>query len=522
MSGVTVQASYIGTDGASDLGNGQYGVVLVQSDGDTIHGNLVSGNGGIGIWVSDAASSGTTITGNLVGTNAAGTAAIGNAGFGISIASPDNTVGGTTALDRNVISGNVRGITITGTTAQGNTIEGNYIGTNAAGTAAVGSQARGVELNGTDDALTIGGTAAGAGNLISGNVFGIVLGNNASNAVIQGNRIGVAANGTSPLPNTSDGISVTLASANVQIGGLAADTGNTIARNTGRGVSVSGTASGISILGNSIHGNGDMGIDLGAAGVTPNDAGDGDTGANGLQNFPVITSAAGTNVGGTLDTAGGTYRVEVFSNAACDPTGNGEGATLLGIATGVAAGAWDIDAFPINGTFLTATATNEATGSTSEFGPCFAVTDGLPAAGQWAGNTAGTTTGTGETVAAGNGGAAQLTYDYLTPGGVASGSWSLYTTAASTGTISIPWKYSGFHAFFQVRAGLTAFQVGNGTRHVDDPRRRGARGLRRLPPAVGRLLVQRHRHVQRAGRRHLRLHDDRFEPRHATGPSAAS
>ena len=75
---------------------------------------------------------------------------------------------------------------------------------------------------------------------------------------------------------------------------------------------------------NSIHSNTLLGINLGPAGVTPNDAGDPDTGANTLQNFPVITSA--TSVGGNTTIVGAlnstpastTFTIEFFSNPACD------------------------------------------------------------------------------------------------------------------------------------------------------------------------------------------------------------
>src|SRR5213079_2245916 len=81
---------------------------------------------------------------------------------------------------------------------------------------------------------------------------------------------------------------------------------------------------------NSIYGNGTLGIDLGSNGVTPNDAGDGDSGANDLQNFPAIDSvesvAGGTRIRGHLDTSpSGMYFIDLYSNDACDASGNGEG-----------------------------------------------------------------------------------------------------------------------------------------------------------------------------------------------------
>ena len=89
------------------------------------------------------------------------------------------------------------------------------------------------------------------------------------------------------------------------------------------------------LLINSIHDNLALGIDLGGEGVTANDPGDGDPGPNNLQNYPLLTGATTTAIEGTLDSVGRrTYRIELFANAACDPSGNGEGATYLGELTG--------------------------------------------------------------------------------------------------------------------------------------------------------------------------------------------
>src|SRR4029077_16136213 len=89
-----------------------------------------------------------------------------------------------------------------------------------------------------------------------------------------------------------------------------------------------------SFLSNSIFSNDDLGIDLAGDGITPNDPGDCDTGANELQNFPVLTSASGpglqTSVAGSLNSAANTaYRIQLFSNSSCDPSGYGEGESLV-------------------------------------------------------------------------------------------------------------------------------------------------------------------------------------------------
>ena len=183
---------------------------------------------------------------------------------------------------------------------------GNMIGTDVTGTHALGNDV-GIYLQVQDNAVqgvvlpmsTIGGTAAGAGNLVSGNSQqGIVI-NAGSYTVVQGNLIGTQADGISPLGNGSDGIVVdftdsnggeSLLPTNITIGGTAAGAGNTIDDNGGRGVNVVNGGP-ITILANSIYGNGNPGIDLGGDGVTLNTPGGPHTGPNELQNFPVITEA---------------------------------------------------------------------------------------------------------------------------------------------------------------------------------------------------------------------------------------
>src|SRR5205085_12130317 len=113
------------------------------------------------------------VEGCYIGTDAAGSAAQGNGEQGVSISgNSNNTVGGTTAAARNVISGSAsNGVLILGP-ASGNLIQGNYIGTNAAGTAGLGNAGDGIFVvsgSNTVSNCTIGGTTAGAGNVISGN-----------------------------------------------------------------------------------------------------------------------------------------------------------------------------------------------------------------------------------------------------------------------------------------------------------------------------------------------------------------
>ena len=134
------------------------------------------------------------------------------------------------------------------------------------------------------------------------------------------------------------------------------------------------------ILSNSIFSNTGLGIDLDPNGVTPNDAGDGDTGPNNLQNFPVLNSSITTGsvirIRGNLDSAASTdFRIELFENDSCDASGNGEGETFLGATTATTNGAGiaGFDAILTKavaaGQLITATAT-DPDNNTSEFSAC--------------------------------------------------------------------------------------------------------------------------------------------------------
>ncbi|MCG3200133.1 MAG: hypothetical protein GHCLOJNM_04668 [bacterium] len=300
-----------------------------------------------------------------------------------------NVIGGTTVGAGNVISGNVsHGIEVF--SSSGNRIEGNFIGTDASGLAALGNGARGVQLNDSSDNI-IGGTEPGARNIISGNSrSGIRLLNPGSTGnLVQGNYIGTDLHGVADLGNGNEGVIINGGSNNT-IGGTESGAGNLISGNGGDGVSVIEGA-GNSILMNSIYSNNGLGIDLGVSSVTPNDDGDGDSGPNNLQNFPVLDSAS-TNgsqvlVAGSLSSLANTmFRVEFFSNSGCDPTGNGEGQRLLGFSeivtgsTGVATINVTLDETASVGEFLTATATviegQGDYGDSSEFSGCREVVAG--------------------------------------------------------------------------------------------------------------------------------------------------
>ena len=398
---------YQGTPGYSgpplvELNGGNvsaYGFHLVSgSSGSTVRGFVINRhNDGIGIDFSDN----NVIQGNYIGTNSAGTVVVGfrNADDGIDLdnGSSNNTIGGTLAGERNVISGQNGGdgIVINGG-ASNNLVIGNYIGTDVTGTADLGNNVHGVHIRSGAANNTIGGTTTAERNVISGNAGqGVRIdGLNTENNVVAGNYIGTTAAGAAGIGNSAGGIAITNSAANNTIGGTAANAGNLIAHNTSYGINVAAAAgSGNAILGNAIHSNTTLGIDLQNDGVTPNDVGTGDSdgGPNNLQNHPVLASAtvSGGNVIfiGTLDsTVGATFRLEFFANAVptpgADASGNGEGQRYLGAATVTDGGAGDLDGLAngvisfnetvagaaVSGEIVSATATNMATGDTSEFG----------------------------------------------------------------------------------------------------------------------------------------------------------
>jgi hypothetical protein len=374
-SGNRIEGNYVGTDknGSVALGNGNFGFqtgdgVWIDGASNNVVGgtvagarNVISGNKGTGVVIgsgvheASADPSDNTIEGNYIGTDASGTQDLGNGGGGViithnqgdqfGIVAGNNVVGGTTSAARNVISGNdFAGVTISFSGQRNNQVMGNYIGTDASGTLDRGNRNGGVFILGSLNNV-VGGTTAGAGNLISGN----------------------------------DGPGVFLETP----GGGSAPTGNRILRN--------------SIFDNDKGPNNDreIGIDLEGGtenpqGVTRNDTGDGDTGPNRLQNHPVITSAitsgGQTTIEGTINTtANDRLTLQFFSSPAADPSGFGEGETYIGQITNVDTDPEGNKAFSFitstplaAGQVVTATATSTFTNDTSEFSAAVPVEGSTP------------------------------------------------------------------------------------------------------------------------------------------------
>jgi parallel beta-helix repeat protein len=316
ISGDLIQGNYIGTDvaGANALGNATDGIAVFGGTNVTIGGttsgarNIISGTTGanrpngynlVGFGIDFVATG--QIQGNYIGTDVNGTTALKNGG-GVSIRSDNVELGGTTPGARNLISGNGdRGVSLSlGPTSTGVVIQGNYIGMDVTGSSPLGN---GTGILGGYNAL-IGGTASGAGNLISGNGIDIFGGN--SN-VVQGNLIG--------------GIYLPDGSANNLIGGTSAAARNIISRT----VYIQGPSS----SGNLVEGN-YFGTDITGT-VSINSGGDG----------VAIDNAGSNTIGGTVPGAGNVisgksgYGVHIFGTSAI---GNMVEGNLIGTdASGTAA-----------------------------------------------------------------------------------------------------------------------------------------------------------------------------------------
>jgi titin len=433
--GNLVEGNDIGVDatGAAALPNGGNGLTI-SSAGNTVGGtdsgaaNVISGNAlaGIVISASLATAQGNLVEGNLIGTDLTGTAAVSNGSYGVDIGTNtggfNNTIGGTTAAARNVISGNKAGGVALGNAGSGNVVEGNAIGTDASGRKPLPNTGAGVFVGESAAGNTIGGTAPGAGNVIAGNQGdGIDL--EATNALlIAGNSIGTDITGTTALPNTGNGVTADGAR-NATIGGTAAGSGNIISGNAGSGIVISGGGTYLDVVqGNLIGtdvtvtqnlGNGAHGIDIentqgntiggtaaGAANTIAYSVQDGVRVSTGIDNLvsgnaifasggpgidlvqggnqtqpaPVLafTPPASGSASGVLDVSltaarSTTYTIEIFTNTALAAAGHEQGqsfVTSVALTTD-AVGSGSVALFePVN--IYTATAT-DSNNNTSPF-----------------------------------------------------------------------------------------------------------------------------------------------------------
>jgi CSLREA domain-containing protein len=257
--GNQIMGNYIGIDkdGDTDLGNDGDGVQISNgAQGNTIGGdiveerNVISGNEGYGVHVNDADNN--TVSANYVGTDESGASPLGNRYAGVLIAngSTNNTIGGDTEAEKNVISGNGVAGSWDGVEVDGsaNTVQGNYIGLRDNGYVALANSGNGVTVSGDGNVVK--------DNVISGNSdHGLYL--NGPNTQVTGNIIGLHKDGGSPVANGGCGIYVNSGDGSI-IGGQASADHNTIAGNDEHGVVISSTTSTISgtvIMGNYIGTN---------------------------------------------------------------------------------------------------------------------------------------------------------------------------------------------------------------------------------------------------------------------------
>ena len=413
-----VEGNYLGVDVTGTLAraNGQSGVFIANGEGQTIGGttpaarNVISGHpfAGIAITPGEPAH---TIAGNFIGTDRSGTLAIPNR-TGVLTNSSRSVIGGMVAGARNVISGNTDDgvqISTNGSTAGQNQVIGNYVGTTVDGSFPLPNSS----FPGTAGVRVVDATStrigiAGAGNVIAGNLHdGVVFKPNDERSAVankvQGNRIGVDPLGR-PLGNGGYGV-LLVNQLNADVGGRAAGEANVIAYNALDGIelrAITATCTDCSepnqyfrnrFFSNLIYENGGIGIDLRNDGITvnPNTTPDGvtandadadtDFGANGLKNFPVLTSATSTAVDSRVMGTRSFGQLQFFMSPSCDPAGNGEGHILLGeIATGGSGTGQPFDvtfAVPIPaGYVVTAIETEASLDGSSEFSTCLAATGG--------------------------------------------------------------------------------------------------------------------------------------------------
>ena len=367
--GNAIEACHIGTDATGQVaaGNGTGILIAAGADGNTIGGhngsqiNLISGNG-IGIeLVGNAAN---VIQGNVIGTSPLAEFAIPN-GTGIRATLTTNLwVGG--LGEGNFISGNTgRAIDISlGTSA---TIVGNVMGVNLTGVKAM-PNGSGIHAENHPDLWIFGNLIAGSRNEA---VFLATPG-----PYVAANYIGETSSGNS-IPN-GQGIVLDATTTDAQIGGIVLGEANIIANNRGTGVTNHGVRN--SIRGNYIWANAWLGIDNAPLGVTPNDAGDTDSSANELQNWPFISSvdygSHTVTVQGTLKAAPNTtYDLDFYSDSVCRPRprdflqGASHRASIQVTTDGAGSAGFDVtfdEPQAPNSPPITATAT-DPDGNTSEF-----------------------------------------------------------------------------------------------------------------------------------------------------------
>ncbi|MDY0142383.1 MAG: T9SS type A sorting domain-containing protein [Bacteroidales bacterium] len=433
-----ITGNYIGTNAtATDTAGNYIGIEIIAGANYTTIGgtsiaerNIISGNEHIGIRLLDV--SHCTVIGNYVGVDRTGTNALRNYdGISLESAAKFNTIGGTNANERNIVSGNVAyGIPVFGAGAEGNIIIGNYIGTDITGTIAI-PNTYGVLFDDGSYGNILGGSSTSERNIISGNsAYGVFIYNMGTNSnIVKNNYIGTNAEGTAAIPNAvgvvvdgaafkhkidnniisgnlqqgiyinitgsdstlitknkigvnidnnplgngSDGICISQGPRYSIIGGSVADA-NIIAHNEGNGVYIMFPDDDFHLISyNSIYSNGGLGIDLFPPGVNANDIGDLDTGPNEGMNYPEIDTVIfiselnKTIISGFLDTQNPELCTIQIFKAIPDPSGHGQGSEYLSTTMPDVQGNWNDTLFGLTASDFLTCIAIDQNNNTSEF-----------------------------------------------------------------------------------------------------------------------------------------------------------
>jgi CSLREA domain-containing protein len=399
--GTVIEANWFGLDPTETPAPNLGDAVEIRSSNNTVGGlvpearNVIAGwdatsetHQGHGVHMIGEMATENVIVGNYFGVSASGTGFLGGIhGVMLEKGPSNNQIGSLASGGANVIA-NQRdlGVYITSVVfgqfteppSANNLILGNLIGTDATGTQALPNSA-GIRVQLNSPNTRIVGNVVAASVTTSGNFEGFAAGNgieishaNTAGTVIQGNWIGIDQTGMIQLGNQSAGIELADADS-VVVGGTEIDQENTIAFNGSDGIRMA-AGDRATFSGNAIFENGRLGINLGFGGVRSNDDLDADTGANGLQNYPILALLGESRIGGTLESIpSSVFSIELFESDACDESDFGEGRhyleTLMVTTDEEGMASFESSTAFSDGAAITATAT-DSDGRTSEFSRC--------------------------------------------------------------------------------------------------------------------------------------------------------
>jgi hypothetical protein len=287
-----IAGCWLGLDstGSNAAPNEYQGILIDQgASRNTVGGtnalarNVISGNSQYGLWISDTNTTGNVVLGNYIGTDASGSFAVSNAfgGIGLFYSSAGQVIGGTNALARNVISGNVSA----GIWLSGAGVSNNLVENNYVGLNAAGNAAIANSFAGI---YVINGASSNTilDNVISGNYSeGLRLSDPGTSAnLVQGNLIGTDANGTTPVPNGFLGLSIYTGATNNTVGGTSGAARNVISGNYSEGLRIQG----LGASWNLVEGN-FIGTDASGTSAVP----------NGWTGLTIFSGATSNTIGGT-------------------------------------------------------------------------------------------------------------------------------------------------------------------------------------------------------------------------------